>query len=462
MTRTPMTKNTKASGHPMLRPLGLLLLALWLAPVHAAEPPLQLAAADEGSAAGAGANRSAGRGFKPVLRWGLDGVLVEAGRLVDAPEARSTATARVSPFVAWQPAREWEFRAGARLEAVTQRDGPGHYDDSGAELTDTFVRYRRGDTRLTLGAQTVLWGRVDAVPTIDRVSRVDLSRFVLDDLAERRLPQPMLRWEQSFEELKLDAIVMPGFKPALLPDLQSVWSPIDRRGGRVFGLPQTPAIGAIARFASLREDLDGSGGAAVRVTRAGAPVDLGLTLAHTRQPLPYYRLDPLRMTLTRIQPYNKFVGADMEFVAGGVTLRSELGTASDVPATRLDGSMATGRSWDWIGAVEFFPGGKDTRVNLQLLTRQLRVDGPVLELKRYTGVNGEVQTSFGQGRWKLGLRFASGLNVHDVYLSPRLSYVGWEPHEFFITAHHFRGEDRTLGGFHREHGMVAVGVKTRF
>ena len=122
--------------------------------------------------------------------------------------------------------------------------------------------------------------------------------------------------------------------------------------------------------------------------------------------------------------------------------------------------MASAR--EAIGALEFFPGGKDTRVNLQLVLRSLHADQPFLEIKDYTGVNGEVETTFGQGRWKAALRFSSGLNVHDTYLGPRLTFVGWEPHEIYLAGHYFNGEARSLGGFHQDHGYVAIGLKTRF
>jgi hypothetical protein len=117
---------------------------------------------------------------------------------------------------------------------------------------------------------------------------------------------------------------------------------------------------------------------------------------------------------------------------------------------------------EWVGAMEVLPGGEDTRVNLQLAARRIRGGQPVLERRAYTAVNGEVETAFGHGRWKVALRFNLGLNVHDVYLAPRLSYVGWEPHELYVTAHAFDGSERTLGGFHRRHDLLAVGLKTRF
>ena len=86
----------------------------------------------------------------------------------------------------------------------------------------------------------------------------------------------------------------------------------------------------------------------------------------------------------------------------------------------------------------------------------------ILELRQYAALGGEVENTLDQGRWKLALRFNLGLNVHDVYLAPRVAFTGWEPHELSLTYHHFRGEARTLGGFHRDHGLLALGLRTRF
>ena len=60
------------------------------------------------------------------------------------------------------------------------------------------------------------------------------------------------------------------------------------------------------------------------------------------------------------------------------------------------------------------------------------------------------------------MRFFSGLNVHDLYLSPKLSYLGWEPHEIYLVGRYFNGEARSLGGFHEDHSMIAIGLNTRF
>lgn len=427
-------------------------------------PGLTVAQAAAESSTGSGAARTTrSRATQPAFLFGADDLLLEAGTLPDASETDAAATLRASAFVLWQPDRSWEIRAGARVDGASQYGGAAEFNQWRADYMDTYARWRGGDTRLTFGAQTVVWGRVDAIPLIDRVSRADLTRAVLDDLPDRRRAQLALRWEETLGDYKLDTVLLPVFRGAQLPDVHSVWSPINRQTGEVFGLAPSPTLAALVRTATINEDDDGAGGGAVRLTRTGvAPVDFGLTLARTRQSQPYYEVDPVAPSLTGIHPYNTFAGADVEFVTGGLTWRSELGLTDGIPATLPTGQMITTRALEWVGAVEFFPGGGDTRVNLQLAARALRTDQTVLELKEYYGINGEVETTLEQGRWRLSARFLSGLNVHDVYVSPKLSYLGWEPHEIYVVGHYFDGEDRTLGGFHRNHGMVAVGLNTRF
>lgn len=424
----------------------------------------QAAATDSLPAPAERSRKPAARGFQPSMKWGVEDVLVETGLLPDAPEADSYSSLRISPYVLWQPSRNWEFRAGARLDGMMQDGGRADHKEMLADYGDTYVRYRNGDTRLTLGAQTIIWGRADEIPLADRVSRADLTRFVLDDLPDRRRAQLAARWEQTFGDYKLDAVWLPLFRGAQLPDVESVWSPINRTTRQVIGIAPSPALSALVAAARIDEDEHGSGGGAVRLTRTGAPFDFGLTLARTRQSLPYYRVDTIVPSLTAVHPFNNFAGADVEWVTGGYTWRMELGYTDGVPVTLNvpSAGMARAHSLDWIGALEFFPGGKDTRINLQLVAHALQTDRSILELKEYYGANGEIETTFGQGRWKTGLRFMTGFNVDDVYLSPRLSYLGWEPHELYIAAHYFDGEARTLGGFHQDHSLVTIGLRTRF
>jgi hypothetical protein len=51
--------------------------------------------------------KAAARGFQPTLKLGVDDLLLEAGGLLDAPEADTYSTLRASAYVLWQPSRDW-------------------------------------------------------------------------------------------------------------------------------------------------------------------------------------------------------------------------------------------------------------------------------------------------------------------------------------------------------------------
>jgi hypothetical protein len=427
---------------------------------------LQAGAADDLPPPAASSRKPAGQAFTPTLKYGMDDLLLEAGALPFTSQADAYYTLRAAANVEWQPSREWEFRGGARIDGASQAGGTTDFSDLLADYTETYVRYRSGDTRLTLGAQTVIWGRVDEVPLIDRVSRVDLTRFVLDALPDRRRAQLAARWEQNFGEYKLDALWLPAFRGAQLPDLDSVWSPINQSTGEVIGIASSPAITSLVKSATINQSQDefgyGDGGGGARLTRTGDAFDLGFTLARTRQSLPYYVVNTSVPSLTATHPFNNFAGADAEFVTGAYTWRMELGYTGNVPATLPNAATIYTSAIDWVGAVEFFPGGKDTRINLQIAGHTLQTGQSVLELDEYYGVNGEINTTFDQGRWNAGIKFASGINVNNVYIGPRISYRGWEPHEIYVAAYYFDGEDGTVFGFHKDHSYLALGWRGKF
>ncbi len=433
---------------------------LWLALLLAAGPAASQTSDDDPGSAERPASKATGAAAGP--RYGVDHLLIEAGGFPSSDQADYSLTLRAAAFVSWRPSAAWELRAGGQVNGVTQQGGVADYTQWQGLFTDTFVRWRSGVTRLTFGEQTIIWGRVDAVPLIDRVSRMDLTRFGIDDLRERRLADLALRWEQTVDDVKLDAVVLPLCRCALLPDTKSVWSPVNPVSGRVIGIAPSPQIEALVRNAVISDDTSGFGGGGARLTATGGAIDWGLTLARTRQSAPYYLADASVPALTGIHPFNDFAGVDAEWATSDLTWRAELGYTGGVPVTLPGGAMAMAGAVGFVGGVEFFPGGKDTRVNLQVAAQALRTGQTILELKDYLGINGAVESSFAQGRWKAGLKFSVGLNVNDLYLAPSISYVGWEPYEVYLAAYYFAGEAQTYGGFFENQNMVALGLRKRF
>lgn len=357
----------------------------------------------------------------------------------------------------------WEYGVGVRLDAQGQ-SGTNDYSRAKFDYAENFVRWRSPEMRITLGTQNLLWGRVDEIPPVDRLSRADLSHFVLDRLPDRRRAVPAVRVESFQGDFKIDAAWVPFFDPAVLPNARSVWHPVDTINGRILGLG---AIG-LAPGMSLalgHEDDHGSGGGGVRVTHTGGSLDYGFSLQRARQSVPYYQvaLGFPTVTLTAVHPFSWVLGGELETQMAGATWRLEAAWSSDTPVTApTTFAYRTEPATDLVMGVEFFPGDGETRVTLQLAGHKTHTDAAVLDRTEFYSVNGELERTFANGRWRGNLRIFSGLDQHDTYLNPKLTYLGIDRHELFIAAHLFSGGAQTLGGFHKDHDMISLGWQAKF
>lgn len=397
----------------------------------------------------------------PTLK--VDGLRAEWGGFLDDAAPAGTAFLHGAASLKGKAEGGWEYTLGARLDGYAQSGSQAHSNIS-LDYTENTLRWRDANMRLTLGTQNVLWGRVDEVPPVDRLSRADLSRFVLDKLPDRRRAVPAVRLERFLGGYKLDAVWLPVFTPAVLPDSRSAWHPVDRINGRVLGVPGIPP--ALIQSAVLTEEKGGGNGGGLRLTRAeGSGLDYGLSVQYANQSAPYYRLTaPLPApVLTAVHPASWVVGGELETQTAGATWRLEATWSSDIPVTTAATSQyRTEPGADLVMGAEFFPGDGDTRLTIQLAGHRTFATEPVLDRAEFYALNGEIEHPFAHGRWRANLRFFAGINERDFYFNPKLAYLGIDQHEFYLTAHHFSGAEGTVGGFHRQHGLVAVGWQARF
>lgn len=388
------------------------------------------------------------------LKLKVDMIRAELAGFVDHPDASGYSLVH-GAVSAGGASGAWDYALGVRLDAHGQF-GSQDFTRTRLDYAENYLRWRGGDSTFTIGAQHIMWGRVDEISPIDRLSRADLSRIILDKLPERRRAVPALRLEHFSGDFKLDAAWVPVFDAAVLPDPDSVWRPVDTRRGRVLGIGEVPAIVG----ASVREDEHGSGGGGLRLTRGGGEVDYGLSVQRVRQSQPYYRVSP--GVLTGVHPYSWVLGGELEAERLGATWRMEVAWSSDVPVTTRSFQYRTEQAFDLVAGAEFFPGDAETRVTLQVAAHKTFADMPVLDRKEMYSLTGEVEHPFAMGRWRADLRFAVGVGERDVYVNPKLSYLGIGQHEIFLAAHLFSGSAETLGGFYRRNDSVMLGWLARF
>lgn len=412
------------------------------------------------SAAVADTAQPAANDWPVTLR--IEDVRAEYGAFTDADsEADSALYGKIEVSANWRANPQWELQLAARADAHDQH-GDNDFSTLGADYGESYLRLHGERTRLTLGTQTVIWGRLDELPLADRVSTADLTRGVLDDLADRRRANPMLRAETLVGGGKLDLVWLVDFRAAELPDKDSVWYPINGTTGRILGIDPDDLPPAAVQGARIDARAPGGdGGFGMRFTRTHSFADIGMTLANTRQSTPYFRAaGPGRFEA--VYPRSWAYGLDAAIDAAGATWRVEALYSSDNPVTRSDLSYTTTPAVAWGGGVEFHPGDGDTRVNLQLMGMQL-IDAPrILDREEIYNVNGEIDIPFDRQRWRASLDFYVGLDQKDIYLNPEIAFLGAEPHEFYLAAHYFDGDDQTLSGFHEDHSSINLGWRAKF
>ena len=225
--------------------------------------------------------------------FGLDEARLEYGNLYKSNTTVDTSDyGHLAASAKWQPTPRWETQLSARSDWYYQTGDPD-VNELKLDYGDSFLRYRGDSYRITAGTQKIIWGRIDELAPTDRISRVDLSRGILDGLSDRRRAMPVVRFEGFHEEYKLDAVWLPDFRKAFLPDKDSVWYPINRENGTVLGFKSNPVLNTFVREGSISENAPSDhGNFGLRLSNTGARIDYAMTVQHARQSTPYWQLNP--------------------------------------------------------------------------------------------------------------------------------------------------------------------------
>jgi len=293
---------------------------------------------------------------------------------------------------------------------------------------------------------------------------------------------PVLRFEGFQDGYKLDALWLPYFRKAALPDKDSVWYPINQTDGTILGLESTPLTRAFVQQGSISDNApDGDGGFGVRLSNTGQQFDYAVTIQRTRQSTPYWQLNPVvreaflagndpagaiaassEATFGARYPRTWVAGGDLGFEAMSATWRFEAAWISDTPVTRTNLLYDTVNSINWAAGVQFYPGDRDVRVNLQFAAINLIDASNVLDRTDIYNFNGSIFGEFGNNRWQSNTRFFIDLDEKGVYFNPEIRFIGWQPHEIYVAWHYFSGNAQTLGGFWKNNSLLTLGWRSQF
>jgi hypothetical protein len=418
---------------------------------------------DDGADDDAGISAAQPLGWRPQLTRGL----VESG-ILTADESRPGYNLHIQTVgtLTKSLSDNFEVRLGARFDAHLQGGDIENYDLAELDYDETWLRYRTDNMRFTVGAQRIIWGRADEISPTDRLSTRDLTRFILDDLPNRRRANPAVRLELMRDEWNVDLVYLPVFREAELPGTESIWSPVGIGAEGIAGLPLDPALSDMFQNVRLENEVSGDGGGGVRISRFGDNVDYAITLQRVRNPEPYFALSgtptPGLTTLETVYPRTWVAGGDFGLAVSNWTFRFEGAWLSDSPYTDRNFRLQTTDAVNWVLGAEVFPGDRDTRLTLQLVGMHLLDADEAIDRENTLGLTGAIETPFADRRWRARLRWWAGLNRRDDYINPEIIFTGWEPAEIYLGANLFYGDDGTLGDFYNRNNMFVLGWRGRF
>ena len=373
----------------------------------------------------------------------------------------------------------WELRLAGRVDGSYQSGKHGaDYNDTDLDYEDSYLRYRNENFRLTVGSQTVRWGKVDNLGPLDNMATLDLSRGVMLKWGENYRSSPVVRAEYFNDAGKFDLLYLADFRAAELADKEDAWYPIDFRNGRMLGFEYNPAMSGLIKNARIDDDFSGDGGWGMRYSTTLDAYDIGLTVQRIRLSAPYFKMNEgirqqilagqlpnpnnYRYTFSEQHPRSWVIGGDAEFQWKSVTWRMEAGWFSDLPATTKTLKYETYNGFKWAGSAEFYPGDADTRVNIQLSGQHIKEHEKILDLDNVVMLSGEVESLFNNNRWKASGRFNIGLSNKEYILSPEIAYLGAEPFEIYTAYHYMDGAEQTVGGFYKYNNLLSIGIRGKY
>lgn len=398
------------------------------------------------------------------LRVSLDRARLEYGHFESDSPAQYQLYGHARGKLNWREG-PWEAQAGIRIDGYRESpdqdaaaDEKGNWDEVKVDYDETFIRYRSEKGILTLGAQKIIWGRVDEIPPTDRLSTQDLRRGMQDDLEDRRLASAAIRYEYFIGSDKIEAFYLPRLRAAQLPDENSVWYPINQREGTIFGIETTPLIESVVRSVAIDDDEPHTeGGFGLRFNHLGDSFDYAIAMQHGVGTLPYFTYNMDRNLVEVKYLRSTTLSADIGMEALGGTVKLEAAWNSDTPITRTDGRFDVTESLAWGVALELFPGDGDARLNLQLMGNYLLNAPEVLDRDEALTLNGSLEWPFGNNDWRARVRFNVGLDMSDLYFNPELTYTGFDNHEIYLELHQYDGDTGSVGGFYEDNSSINLG-----
>jgi len=332
------------------------------------------------------------------------------------------------------------------------------------EVRELFVETIVGDTYLTVGKQTVVWGESDGLKVLDVVNPTDLREFGLADFEDSRIPLWTVNAEIPIKEATLQLLWIPDTSKHNIPEMGSTFDLVN------IDLPDSINLN-IENYARPRDGFkDSDFGARLSGFWKGWNLSLNYFYHYDDTPVVYLALaagdDGVTVTVSPEYERTHLIGGTFSKAFGDLTLRGELGysTKKYFDASILfdpDGVHETGE-FGYVIGLDWF-GIRDTMISFQLFQSILDHDAPGLGRDRVDNtITFLVRRSLKNDTLSVYNILVHNLNHGDGYVRPKISYQVNDEMSIWTGFDIFYGGDSGLFGQFDDKDRLVMGMEWSF
>jgi hypothetical protein len=357
-----------------------------------------------------------------------------------------------------------------RLEFFDEKNENRKFQDTKAELDETYINFEVGKGQITLGKQLFSWGTFDEFSNLDRVNIKNSPRFIFDSGESYRRPITAIRYEYYSGNWKVDSYVDFGLEPGREMNENSLWTGINLDTGEVRGgdpdiLNSLLVINVSTHF-KKRDEM----GYGLRITNSGWG-DLSFSYLSAYPDLPVLEFSELlrqQVLTSSVDLLGLAAGVNFSFfkedVYGLDFTKTFAGHLYKIEFSYISNSLVLTNQFKLkeIPKTRISLGGDlefnlfSTTLTWQVISEQVNTSDETLMDKQLTQYVLNTSSRFIEDKLETGVRFVSNQNDKSSYVSPYLNFDLSDSEKIGFSTSIFTGNERSFFGYHSDDNFSTV------
>ena len=349
------------------------------------------------------------------------------------------------------------------------------------DYLNTFLKYSSNKLTVTAGFQNITWGKLDEISPNDKISRENLSSYFTYDKKDRLLGNLLLKVDSYWRGNKLQIIYGPNQKEHLLPNSQSIWSPINQSSGNLQGVPSSDIIKEILTYGKVITTKEIGDLWGIRFDYTHSKIDIGINYAtlislspslyinqnfvnaiSTGTPISTAILTYSDQLIKKAYERISFVGIDSSFSFGSSVFKQEFALTLDKTIILDNLVISKENLLDYGISWEYQFNKIPINFYLQINGNYWMTKENILGLTSQATVSAQLEYLISNEEIKINLRSIFSISTQDSLNKLQLSYLGFENLELYTNFLYFAEKEGTNLRFYKENKLISLALVGSF